>query len=125
MASPENRNGNPDKEHEDLPEYYQAARFQDEQHSGEVYFRAQKALHGTKHELSAYRFQLVQDWFVAVLGNTPPDQFAQLIASLLSSGEPTSLPTGVLTYLNQRRIQANQIGSWVEGHYRPGKHDGG
>ncbi len=34
---------------------------------------------------------------------------------------PTQLPEDILTMLDERRKQAQQIGPWVEGHYRPGK----
>ncbi len=46
--------------------------------------------------------------------------FDQLIQAILSTGEPTTFPSEILTFLHQRRLQARQLGSWVEGHYRLG-----
>jgi hypothetical protein len=40
---------------------------------------------------------------------------------LYAEGTPTQLPDDVLTVLTERRRHAQQIGPWVEGHYRPGK----
>ena len=124
MASPEFRRGGPNKEHETQPAYAQAVRYNDEQEAGEAYFQAETAIFGTNYELSAYRLKLEEMWHVAVLGDTPPEDFDQLIQAILSTGEPTELPPEILAFLNQRRLQARQLGSWVEGHYRPGKHFG-
>ncbi len=122
MASPEHRQGGPNREQEpSLPAYHQAARYEDEQLSGEAYFQAQDAVFAVDVSVSAYRFHLNQLWHVAVLGETPPEEFAQLIQTILSTGEPITLPPEILTFLNQRRIEANQLGDWVEGHYRPGR----
>ena len=121
MASPEHSQGGPDREQETLPAYYQAARYEDEQLSGEAYFQAQDAVFAVDFSVSAYRFELNQLWHVAVLGDTPPEEFAHLIDSILATGEPITLPPEILTFLNQRRIQANQLGDWVERHYRPGR----
>jgi hypothetical protein len=124
MASPEHRGGRPNKEQEAQPQYAQAARYADEPEAGEAYFQAEAAIFGTNHELSAYRLKLEEIWHVAVLGDTPPEDFDQTIQAILSTGEPTALPPEILAYLNQRRLQARQLGSWVEGHYRPGKRFG-
>lgn len=120
MSSPERRGG-PREEHEPLPGYYLAARYADGRSSGAAYHQAQEALFETEYELSVYRFQLDQVWHVAVLGETPPPDFAETMQSLLSTGEPTTLPADLLSMLNKRRRQATKLGSWVEGHYRPEK----
>jgi hypothetical protein len=125
MPSPEQRRGEPGKEQSPNPEYYQAARYVDEQHAGEAYFQAQEALFATNFDLSAYRFRLEQMSYVAVLGDTPPAEFDQTLQAILASGEPVTLPAGILQVLNQRRIQARGLGSWVERHYHPGKRIGG
>lgn len=124
MQSPEHRRGAPNKEPETQPAYAQAARYGDEQEAGEAYFQAESAIFGTNYELSAYRLQLEQIWHVAVLGDTPPEDFDQTIQAILSTGQPTELPPEILAFLNQRRLQASQLGSWVEGHYQPGKRFG-
>jgi len=121
MSSPEGRRGGPNKERETLPEYSQTARYDDEQIAGEAYFQAQEAIYDTEHELSAYRLKLEEIWHVAVLGDSPPEEFQHTVQAILSAGEPASLPPEILTYLNQRRLQARKLGPWVEGHYRPGK----
>ncbi len=125
MPSPEHRQGGPEREQVTLPEYYQAAGFQDEQRSVEAFFQAQDAIFAVAFNVSAYRIQRNQLWLVAVLGETPPQEFAQRIQSILSTGEPVTLPPDILTFLNQRRIQASGLGDWVEGHYRPGRRFGG
>ncbi len=125
MPSPEHRQGGSDREQETLPEYYQAAGYADEHLSAEAFFQAQDAIFAVEFNVSAYRIQHNQLWLVAVLGDTPPQEFDQLIQSILSAGEPTTLPPDILTFLNQRRIQASQLGDWVEGHYRPGRRFGG
>jgi hypothetical protein len=124
MPSPEGRRGGPSKEQEMQPEYSQAARYDDEQLAGEAYFQAQEAIFDTDYGLSAYRLKLEQILYVAVLGDRPPEDFDQIIQTILSTGEPATLPPEILTHLNQRRLQARKLGSWVEGHYRPGKQMG-
>lgn len=120
MASPEHQSKGPHKEQETQPAYYHAVRYADEQTAGNAYIQAQDVLFQTDAELSAYRFQLEQIWHVAVLGDTPPSDIDQTIQAILATGEPTLLPSDMLAFLNRRRMQARQLGSWVEGHYRPG-----
>ena len=125
MPSPEQLGGEPPREQSPYPEYYQAASYADEVCAGEAYAQAQEALFVTNFELSAYRFRLDQVSYVAVLGDTPTVEFEQTLQAILSTGEPTTLPADILKLLNRRRIQARQLGSWVERHYRPGKPFGG
>jgi hypothetical protein len=99
-------------------------RYEDERLAGDAYFQAQEAIFNTDHELSAYRLKLEEIFYVAVLGDTPPEDFDQTIRAILAAGEPASLPPHILAYLNQRRLQARKLGPWVEGHYRPGKQVG-
>lgn len=86
--------------------------------------QAQEAIFATSLELSAYRFRLDQVSYVAVLGDRPPTEFDQTLQAILAGGEPATLPADILKMLNQRRIQARGLGSWVERHYRPGKQIG-
>ncbi len=115
--------------------YSLAARYQDERASGRSYEEAQAFIYtNAQLELSAYRLQLPRvdaprrrlnspafDWYVAVVGEQPPAEFDTRLRRILLTGEPASLPDEVLKYLFERRAQASQMGSWVEGHYRPGK----
>lgn len=125
MPSPEHRGGEPNQEREAYPEYSRAARYQDGPSAGEVYFQAQAAVFATTFDMSAYRFQLEQTSYVAVLGDAPSAEFDETIQAILATGEPVTLPADILLALNLRRIQARNIASWVERHYRPGKPIGG
>ena len=125
LSAENNRRGRePAKETKTLPDYCRAVRYGEEPPSAQAYFQAQNMLADVTHELSSYRFQLDQIWHVAVLGDRPPAEFDQQIASILAAGEPTTLPSDILILLNQRRLQAATIAPWVEGHYRPGKRVG-
>ena len=121
MLSPEQRGDEPAREPALSPAYYQAARYADEEQAGAAYFQAQEVLFTTKSDMSAYRFQLEQAVYVAVLGDTPSAEFDQTLQAILASGEPATLPAAILIALNQRRIQARRLAPWVERHYRPGK----
>ncbi len=102
--------------------YYRAARFAGEADAGRTYFKAQDLLlHGPTCDLSAYRLQLDQIWHVAVLGQQPPRVLDRQIRRVLAAGELVSLPEEVLALLLKRRAQATNLGSWVEGHHRPGR----
>src|SRR4051794_17359869 len=108
------------KEQEPAP-YYRAARFPSERPAGRAYDRLQEAIFGRSDaDLSAFRFQLNRIYHVAVLGQSPPEDFDRRLQRILSSGEPVSLPYDVLARLHERRRQATQFGPWIEGHYRPG-----
>jgi hypothetical protein len=125
MPSAEQRGTEPPREQSPYPEYYQAASYVEEEGAGEAYFQAQEALFATSFNLSAFRFRLEQVSYVAVLGDTPSAEFDHTLQAILASGKPTKLPNDILKVLNQRRIQARGLGSWVEGHYHPGKRIGG
>lgn len=118
----------PAKEQPPTPEsppepYFKVARFSAEKPAGRAYRRAQDLLFATPDcELSAFRFHLDRIWHVAVLGDEPPEDLDRQLRTILSRGEPTSLPEEVLLQLQQRRARSTRLGPWVEGHYRPGKH---
>src|SRR5262245_41683030 len=106
MPSPEYRSGRPNRKTEDLPDYWQAARYADEQLAGDAYAQARDTIFQTNCGLSVYRFQLAQIWHVAVLGNTPPAAVMDAVQTILATGEPISLPSDMLAFLNSRRLQA-------------------
>src|SRR5438105_433479 len=122
MPSPEQQPGGSHPEQE-RPPYAQAARFPGEQPAGRAYRQAQAAVYRyrTDVDLSTFRLQINQVWHVAVLGETPPEDLEQQLASILAAGEPVSLPDDLLGLLAERRRQAARLGPWVQRHYRPGK----
>lgn len=102
--------------------YYQAAKFDRERQAKRAYFRCQETVFQAQEcDLSVYRFLLDRISHVAVIGQTPPEEIDRRLRKLLAAGEPTSLPADIIQLLFARRIQAAQQGSWVEGHYRPGR----
>jgi hypothetical protein len=107
------------REEQEPTPYYEAARYADKQSSVNAYERAQELIHKTPCDLSAFRLQLNHVWHVAVLGTTPPSELEQPIRDILSTGEPATLPSALLTHLTERRGRANQFAPWVERHYRP------
>lgn len=105
----------------EIPFYYEAARFPNEQFSGLVYFAVQEIVfNATAEDLSAYRFQLQQLWHVAALGVRPVEKVREGIHQELSKGEIIELPGQIVESLRQRREQQSKLGPWVEGHHRPG-----
>lgn len=124
MPSPEQRPNQPPEgkpEQEKAP-YYKAARFRGEQPAGRAYFQAQDAIFNDPDcDLSAYRFQIRSIYHVAVLGEPPPEDLEQKLQTILSTGEPVSLPANLLKLLAERREQASNQAPWIERHYRPGK----
>ncbi len=112
----------PQPQHEPLP-WYRTARYETEPPSQRAYFQAQETIFQSEADLSAYRLLLEQIYHVAVLGGAPAETALQeqIENILYAEGTPTQLPDDVLTMLHERRQQAEQIGPWVEGHYRPGK----
>jgi hypothetical protein len=120
MPSPEQRGQSP-PEQEPSALYIKAARFSDDALAGQIFFLAQETIFASPCDLSCYRLQLDQVSHVAVLGSQPPPEVDEHLTTLLATGELTSLPEDALAFLQARRAQARQIGSWVEGHYRPGK----
>lgn len=112
----------PFREQESQSPYLRVARFNGEKPAGRAYRKAQDLLFATPDcELSAYRFHLDRIWHVAVLGDQPPEDLERQLQTILSRGEPTSLPEEVLIQLQRRRAQATKLGPWIEGHYHPGR----
>ena len=104
--------------------YYQAARFPTQEKAGEVYFLLQKLIFEAKDksDLSAYRFRITEGWHVVVLGQQPTAELHQRIEALLTQGTLVNLQNirpDVLSWLQNRRVQAARIAPWVERHYRP------
>lgn len=102
--------------------YYEAARYPTEPLSALAYFAIQEIIFQAQNEadLSAYRFLLENIWNVAVLGRQPAEEVQQQIHQKLEKGDLTALPDWVLQGLVQRRAQQTNLGTWVEGHHRPG-----
>ena len=103
--------------------WYKAARYDAEESSERAYFKAQETIFQQECDVSVYRLLLKQLWHVAVLGGAPAEAALQqqLERILYAQGTPTQLPEDLLTVLQERRKQAQNIGPWVQGHYRPGK----
>lgn len=130
MSSPEGRGGQPaqpgegrepNKEQEHPP-YSKAARFAGAKPAAKAYFEAQEVIfNDTESDLSAYRLMLNTIYHVAVMGEQPSADTDQAITQILSQGKITTLPPEASAALNARRLEMKQHGSWVEGHYRPGK----
>ena len=129
MPSPENpqhQEGEPQEPgNEQQPSlFYLASRFPQAFLAQNAYLCAQQVIFNEKCDLSAYRFQQPQvdaASYVAVLGEPPPEALVHRLERLLAAGEPIELPEEVLRFFVGRRKQAAQLGSWVEGHYRPGQ----
>ncbi len=99
--------------------YYLAARFPNKQKAGATYFPLQQMIFEARDEcdLSVYRFKLNNVWHVVVVGEQPPQDLHQRIEAALTTGTLVSLSQDALDYLLDRRVQAIQLGPWVEGHY--------
>lgn len=99
--------------------YYQAARFQNKQKAGEVYFPLQQYIFEIKDDcdLSVYRFKHEGTWYVVVIGDRPPSSIHVAIEVQLTNGTLVTPDADVLSYLMKRRSEAIQLGPWVEGHY--------
>ena len=101
--------------------YYRAATFTGERSAGAAYDRVQTLLFAAPEcELSAYRFQIMGIWHVAILGDLPDEGLGQELETALASGTLVSLGSDVLTFLQQRRDEERKQGTWVEHHHRPG-----
>jgi hypothetical protein len=116
----------PPKEAEPKP-YSLAARYPDEQSSGQPYQDSQELIFTHEQlELSSFRLQLRRldtsqdEWYVAVVGKEPPQEFDAHFRRILSTGEVVTLPGEVLDQLLKRRAEASKLGTWVEGHYGTG-----
>lgn len=117
----------PPKEEEPKP-YSLAARYPDDQNSEQPYQEAQELIFEHEQlELSSFRLQLRRldtpehEWYVAVVGKEPPQEFDAQFRRILSTGELVTLPGDVLDHLLERRAAAAKLGTWVEGHYHPVK----
>lgn len=125
MASPERGPGDPDQsaphEREPVP-YHRAAQFVSDQLAGSAYRHARDAIYRDPgNEISVYRMRVNLDWFVAAIGETPPDVLAQQLDRIFAAGVPATLPPEVLQMLAARRAEQRQFGPWVERRHRPGK----
>jgi len=96
--------------------FYLAARFANKAKAGQVYTPLQEIIFQADCDLSAYRFRITEGWHVIVLGEKPNDQLHQRMEALLTNGTLVTLRPDILDYLQSRRAQASQIGSWVERH---------
>src|SRR5690242_5681246 len=110
---PRHRERTPGKEQEPVP-YHLVAHYTAEQvqDSARAYNQAQQLIDNPGILLSAYRLELpplAPGWFVAVLGDTPPEEVQAQLLAILATGEPATLPDNVWKYLEQRRRQASQI----------------
>src|SRR5258708_6991750 len=106
--------------------YYLAARFPGKAEAGVVYLPLQQMVFEAKDDcdLSVYRLALSGVWHVVVLGEQPPEELHLRIEAQLTNGVLVSLRADVLRYLQDRRAQATQLGSWVEGHYDHSEEEG-
>ncbi|MGE4053433.1 MAG: hypothetical protein AB7F99_01435 [Vicinamibacterales bacterium] len=99
--------------------YLRCARFPDAASAGRAYDAVQEAIFASQSDLSCFRFQLNDVWHDAVLGQVPPPEFSLRLDTLLSTGEPTTLPAEVLHHLKTRRAAAVASGlRWIERHRR-------
>src|SRR6266511_973876 len=98
--------------HDSGPKLYcRAAWFQTDDLAGRAYFRAQRAiLQDDVCDLSVYRLLLHRVWHVAVLGEQPRRDLEERLDSILSQGQPASLPVQVLEELQRRRALATKLG---------------
>jgi hypothetical protein len=111
----------PQPEHEHTEPYLKAASYSSDQSALQVYNRIQARLFGSNWDLSTYRIKYQQIPHVVVLGVSPPPDGQRIISDMIASGSPANLPKDVINYLIQRRAEAQRLGPWVEGHYRPGR----
>jgi hypothetical protein len=120
MPSPEHepfdRDHSPARAPEPVP-YHRASRFAGERLAGRAYTDAQQVIdEAPDSDLSVYRLQLNQLWYVAALGLVPPAPVLQAIEHILDRGESADLPAEVWHALQERRRHATRLGPWVERH---------
>ena len=116
------------KEHQPIP-YSLASTYKTYEESEQPFHRAQEIIDTPTGdlELSASRFErkprdprttpLERPWFVAVVGQRPPEPIEHQLLETLRSGEMTTLPLETVGTLAQRRAQETKKAPWVEGHY--------
>ena len=114
---------NPTKKSSSRPiPYSKRARFASDTSADKAYFEDQEVIvSDIESEPSAYRLLLYAVYQVAMLGEQPSEETDQVLTQILSQGSIVTLPGQVLAALNARRLDMKQHGSWVEGHYQPGK----
>lgn len=125
MPSPEHGPHDPNQPasaaYDPLP-YQRASRFAGERPAGRAYTAAQQVIYeAPDSDLSVYRLQFNQLWYVAALGLVPPVPVLQAIEHILDRGAPADLPPDVWHALHDRRRQATRLGPWVERHRLPGE----
>jgi hypothetical protein len=99
--------------------YREVRRFTDENTSEKAYIAAQNAIFRFPgNDLSVYRLAYDSAWFLAVLGQLPPRVLDRQLRRILAAGAPGALPAEVVAHLEQRRLEAIKLGSWVERHAR-------
>src|SRR5689334_21084054 len=111
----------PRPEHEPSPPYLKAASFETESDSLHAYSLAQSLIFRNDSDLSTYRLRYKDVPHVVVLGLQPPADIDATLDAILAGGAASNLPTDVIQTLAERRVRAQRLGPWVEGHYRPGK----
>ncbi|HEV2124512.1 MAG TPA: hypothetical protein VGW38_17295 [Chloroflexota bacterium] len=100
--------------------YQRASRFPGEGPAGRAYTAAQRVIYDAPgSDVSVFRLQVNQLWYVAALGLVPPAPVLQALERILDTGEQADLPTDVWDALHERRRQATRLGPWVERHWRP------
>jgi hypothetical protein len=98
---------------------YQAARFPNKQVAGTVYDAVQELIyHDVECDLSAYRLKHKNTWHVVVIGEKPSNSLHVELEAQLTNGTLVTLDSYLLYELLARRLEASQLGPWVEGHYR-------
>ena len=102
--------------------YQRASRFAGKRPAGRAYTAAQQVIYeAPESDVSVFRLQVNQLWYVAALGLVPPAPVLQAIEQILDRGEPADLPVEVWDALHDRRRRATRLGPWVERHQRPGE----
>ena len=85
---------------------YLAVSFDQERLARQAYDQAQALLFKEACELSAFRFYVGPTWYVAIIGETPLSHLETQLKHLLRRGKATTLPSGVIDELLQRRSKA-------------------
>ena len=111
----------PRREPEPTPPYVRTARFASDTPALQAYASAQEIIFKADCDLSAYRIRFEDVPHVVVIGSSPTPDVDTRLSQTLASGELSHLPADILQVLSDRRAQAQRLGPWVEGHYRPGK----
>jgi hypothetical protein len=106
------------------PSYLDSRRYPSPEEAGRAYFETQEAVRrdSGRADLSVYRLMIgpLFESHVVVLGDTPNKKLLEELQTTLGTGNHVELDEETLAHLMERRVQAEKIGPWVEGHYRPG-----